>query len=371
VEPARILVVLPNWVGDVIMATPALTALRCRFRQSHVIFLARPYVADLLDGADWMDEMLFWPAGKTKTTRREGFARLACELRRRRIDLAVLLANSFRSALLASLAGARERVGYDRDGRGLLLTDRLVAQRLDGNFVPVSMVRYYNAIAAFLGCREFPEALALPAGPQDDRRFDEICRQYGIGSSRPLVVVNPGAAYGQAKCWLPDRFAQLSDRLVDRQAAQVIVTCGPGEVSIARRIEANLRRGETVLADDPLSLRQLMALIRQCDLLITNDSGPRHIAAAYGVPVVSIFGPTDPRWSETGYPLERKVIVDVDCAHCMKRVCPTDHRCMRMLTVEMVLQAATELLATRRASPRRPGPPNDERAIDNAEQTRA
>ncbi|HUW84266.1 MAG TPA: lipopolysaccharide heptosyltransferase II [Phycisphaerae bacterium] len=370
-EPTRILVVLPNWVGDVAMATPALSALRRRFRQSHMILLARPYVADLLQGADWMDEILLWPGGQTKTTRREGFARLACELRRRRIDLAVLLANSFRSALLASLAGARQRVGYDRDGRGLLLTDRLVAQRLDGDFVPVPMVRYYNAIAAFLGCREFPEGLVLPAGPEDDRRFAEICRQYRVGPKRPLVVVNPGAAYGQAKCWLPARFAELSDRLIDTQAAQVVVTCGPGEVSIARRIEANLRREATVLADDPLSLRQLMGLIRRCDLLVTNDSGPRHIAAAYGVPVVSIFGPTDPRWSETGYPLERKVIADVDCTHCMKRVCPTDHRCMRALTVEMVLGPASELLAARRVSPVSPGPPDDGRAVDNAEQKRA
>ena len=349
------------------MATPTLTALRRRFRQSHVIFLARPYVTDLLDGAGWMDEVLFWPGGKTKTTRREGFARLACELRRRRIDLAVLLANSFRSALLASLAGARQRVGYDRDGRGLLLTDRLVAQRLDGDFVPISLVRYYNAIGAFLGCRHFPDALTLPSGLEDDQRFAEICRQYGIDSKRPLVVVNPGAAYGQAKCWLPARFAELSDRLVDTQAAQVVVTCGPGEISIARRIEANLQRDAIVLADDPLSLRELMALIRRCDLLVTNDSGPRHIAAAYGVPVVSIFGPTDPRWSETGYPLERKVVADVDCAYCMKRVCPTDHRCMRALTVEMVLGPASELLATRRVSPVSPVPPDDGRAIDNAD----
>lgn len=366
-EPACILVVLPNWVGDVVMATPMLTALRRRFPQSHVVLLARPYVADLLDGADWMDEVLFWPGGKTKTTRREGFARLACELRRRRIDVAVLLANSFRSALLASLAGARQRVGYDRDGRGLLLTDRLVAQRLDGDFVPISLVRYYNAIGAFLGCREFPDVLTLPSGAEDDRRFAEICRQYGIDSKRPLVVVNPGAAYGQAKCWLPARFAELSDRLVDTQAAQVVVTCGPGETSIARRIEANLQREATVLADEPLSLRELMALIRRCDLLVTNDSGPRHIAAAYGVPVVSIFGPTDPRWSETGYSLERKVIADVDCAHCMKRVCPTDHRCMRALTVDRVLRPATELLAARRVSPVSPVPPDDGRAIDNAD----
>jgi heptosyltransferase-2 len=368
-EPSRILVVLPNWVGDVVMATPALRALRRRFDEAQITFLARPYVADLVAGSGWMDEMVFWPAHKPNAVSDEGLFRLAQQLRARRFNLAVLLANSFRSALLACLAGARRRVGYDRDGRGLLLTDRLVAHRLNGKFIPVSMVRYYSGIADYLGCRELSARLELPARPVEDRRIEQICRQGGIGQDEALVVINPGAAFGLAKCWPPQRFAELADRLVEASGARVVITCGPRERSVGQAIQAAIRRDAVVLAEPPLSLGELMGLVRRCDLVITNDSGPRHFAAAYEVPVVTIFGPTDPRWSETGYGLERKVSVCVDCAPCMRRICPLDHRCMTWIDVAMVLQPALELLRGRSARQTATGPCQDEHVNRQPEQS--
>lgn len=347
-QPERILVVLPNWVGDVVLATPALRAIRRGFARSRITFLARQYVADLIAGADWMDEVTFWPAGKSRTQRRQGFLWLASRLRQQRFELAVLLANSFRSALLALLAGAVRRVGYDRDGRGLLLTDRLIAHRLNGRFIPVSMMRYYNGLADYLGCRDLPAKPELPVRQEDVQATDELCRAHGITPERPLVLINPGAAFGSAKCWLPERFADLADRLTETTGARVLVVCGPREQATGQSIRAMLRHDATVLADPPLSLRELMGLVQRCDLLVTNDTGPRHLAIAYDVPVVTIFGPTDPRWTETNYMWERKVIAPVDCGPCMKRLCPLDHRCMSRIDVEMVLEPAIELLRTRR-----------------------
>lgn len=346
-EPSRILVVLPNWVGDVVMATPALRALRNHFAPAHIVLLVQDYLADLLTGTDWADELIFWPGGKSRSLRNHGFLRLAGRLRRQHFDLAVLLANSFRAAMLTFLAGARRRVGYDREGRGLLLTDRLTPKRVNGQFAPVPMVRYYNDLVKHLGAQKLHDKPQLPVSTDHHCSIERWLERHGVTSSQPLVVINPGASFGSSKCWLPERFAQLADRLAETFAARVIVNCGPDEQDIGRAITKSIRHDGVVLADEPLSLGQLMSLVRRCDLLITNDTGPRHFAVAYGVPVVTIFGPTDPRWSETGYQLERKLIVPVDCGPCMKPTCPLDHKCMTQINVEMVLQAAGELLGSR------------------------
>ena len=349
-DVSRVIVVLPNWIGDVVMATPALRALRAHFRNAHITYVLRPYVADVVNELGLADEILEWPAGKTAAKRRHGVVWLAQQIRNcsgGRPDVAVLLANSFRAALLATLAGARRRVGYDRDGRGLLLSDRLVADRVTGRYVPGPMVRYYNSIASFLGCTEMTTDLSLPGGPEYDALFDVLCAKTGITDHRPLVVVHPGAAFGESKCWMPERFSEVSDRLVESHGVQVVFTCGPNERKIIGTIRERLQKPAVVLDESPTTLREVMALIRRSDLLICNDTGPRHFAAAYGVPVVTLFGPTDPRWSETNFALERKVMVSVDCGPCQKPVCPLDHRCMTGIDVEAVLKPAGDLLAMR------------------------
>jgi heptosyltransferase-2 len=345
-KPDSILVVLPNWVGDVVLATPTLQALRQGFPDARITFLMKPYVRDLIAGSDWTDEVALWPGGKNRRDRQRSFLGLAADLRSRRFDLAVLLSNSFRSALLTTLVGAKRRVGYDRDGRGLLLTDRLVAHRVKGKYVPVSMVRYYGAVADYLGCKPV-DTIRLFTQPADERAVDELFVRHGLRTDHPIVVVNSGAAFGSVKCWPPERFAATADRLVAELGAQIVVPCGPDEREILQAIRHEMTQPAVFLDDPIIPLGQLKALIRRADLLLTNDTGPRHFACAFGVPVVTVFGPTDPAWTECKYPLERKIFVRVDCGPCMKRRCSTDHRCMTRISVEDVFAACSELLRNR------------------------
>lgn len=351
-DPERVLVVLPNWVGDVVLATPAMRALRERFSSAHITFLVRGHLAEILNGGDWMDEIVHWPVrkGQSRPKRRKGFLGLAAQLRDQRYDMGILLANSFRSALLVRLAGVRRRVGYDRDGRGLLLTDRLLPEKADGRFIPVPMTRYYNAIARYLGCRECPAQLELFTTPEEEAEVDRVLREAGVGTGQPIVVLNPGASFGPAKCWLPERFAAVGDRLSAAYEAAVFVSCGPRETDIARRVAREMERPAIVLDNPVMKLGPSKALIRRASLLVTNDTGPRHFANAFGTPVVTIFGPTDPQWTLTDIATQRSVMVSVDCGPCMKRVCPLDHRCMTRITADMVVEQAEQLLAERTSS---------------------
>lgn len=343
--PSRILVVLPNWVGDLVLATPALRALRRQYADQHITFLVKSHLAPVLSGGDWMDELRFWPSrGPSRPKRRKSFLGFAAELRENRYDIAILFANSFRSGLLSRLAGIKRRVGYDREGRGLLLTDKLLPEKANGKFVPVPMIRYYNAIARYLGCRECPELPELFTTVEDESVVDQVMASAGVKSGQPIVVVNPGASFGPAKCWIPERFAEVGDRLAERRGAAVFISCGPSEIEVARAVAGRMRRPCVVLDRPVMPLGPSKALIRRASLLVTNDTGPRHFANAFGTPVVTVFGPTDPQWTVTAAEKERSLMVPVDCGPCMKRRCPLDHRCMTRITSDMVLNRAEELL---------------------------
>lgn len=343
------LIVLPNWVGDLVLATCALRGIRDRFPTTHIAVLVKPALRELLSGNTWADEVVLWPGGKTRPSRRQGFLGLAQELKRMDFDTAVLLTNSFRSALLTRLAGIGRRVGYDREGRGMLLTDRLLADRRNGRYVPVSMVHYYNAIARYLGARDVPTIPELATTPDDEAAADGVRQRFGVRPGRPVVVVNPGASFGSAKCWLPGRFGEVADGLIEQFEAAVFVTCGPQERDIAQAVRDSMRHEAIVLDQPVLGLGALKALVRGADLMITNDTGPRHFAVAFGVPAVTLFGSTDPAWTATSYERETRLMVKVNCGPCMKRVCPLDHRCMRRITSSMVLDAASAMLGGRRA----------------------
>jgi len=382
-DPTSILVVLPTWVGDFVMATPTLCAIRDRFRHTRITFLMEPNLIDLAGGGPWMDDFVVWPEKSERSLLRKGFRRLASDLRRRRFDWAVLLSNSFRSALLVRLAGIARRIGYDRDGRGFLLSDRLPVKnrRKDRNegatrqclagavspspfhpltpvklganlpvppsrFVPLPLTEYLADLAEAIGCPRPNDKLELFTTQDCDESVHARLSGHGVADRHPLVVVSPGAKYGAAKCWMPGRFAELCDRLIESQGALVLITCGPGEHSIARAIESAMNQTGVVLADPGLTLGEMKSLIRRCDLLISNDAGIRHFAKAFGVSVVTIFGPTHPEWTATSYELERIVRVDVDCGPCQQRTCPLGHLdCMDRVSVDMVYGACQDLIA--------------------------
>ncbi len=212
------------------------------------------------------------------------------------------------------------------------------------------LVEYYADLAEAIGCDRPGDRLELFTTPNCDDAVRDRLTSLGVADRHPLVVISPGARYGAAKCWSPERFAGVADRLIESENAAVLVTCGPGEEPIARHIASAVRsgrRGRMFVLDSPrLTLGELKSLIRRCDLLLGNDAGPRHLAKAFDVPVVTVFGPTHPVWTATGYGQERIVRIDVDCSPCQQRTCPLGHvRCMTGVTVAAVVEAATELLA--------------------------
>ncbi|MGD2108200.1 MAG: glycosyltransferase family 9 protein [Phycisphaerae bacterium] len=409
-DPESILVVLPTWVGDFVMATPTLRAIRGRFAESRIVFLIEPNLRDLVRGGDWMDECVEWPAKEFRTPLRRPYRDLVWALRKERFDWAILLPNSFRSALIARLGGAVRRFGYDRDGRGFLLTDRLPVKNLRGEqgvashsdaegrdsrvsaqaeacesgvsvkdedqggvnsaqaeacgsgdvgarleipappgpYLPMRLVEYYADLAEFVGCERPSDRFELLRTPDCDKSVQQRLDGLGVADPHPLVVLSPGAKYGAAKCWAPERFAEVADRLIESENAVVAITCGPGEEPIAHAIASNMKR-EGIIFDAPLpTLGELKSLIARSHLLICNDAGPRHIAKAFGVPVVTVFGPTHPEWTATEYEAERIVRIDVDCGPCQERVCPLGHlKCMTGVTTDMVHAKAKELLDVR------------------------
>ncbi len=344
VDVRRLLVVLPTWVGDFVMATPTLRAIRLRFPDARTTFLAVPNLRGVIESGPWMDDVIVWP-GAAEKSRAVRFLALTRRLRAERFDLAVLLPNSFRSALIARLASVRRRVGYDRDSRGWLLTDRLCVPRTGGRIEPHPICNYYGRIAEALGCAQPGDVLELFTNAACEASVQRRLESLDICNGKPLVIVSPGASYGASKLWLPERFAEVADRLIAEQGAAVLITCGPGEQPIAHRILDAMTQAACVLDEPLLSLAEFKAIIKRSQLLVCNDAGPRHIAKAFGIPVVTIFGPTHQAWTDTAYALERKMAVTVDCGPCQKKVCPFDHhKCMTGVTVDSVYDGCVALL---------------------------
>jgi heptosyltransferase-2 len=340
----KLAIFLPNWVGDAVMATPALRALREQFTSAEIIGVLKPYVAGALEGAPWLDRLVFL---NNRGPREQRWLSVALRLRREQVDVAVLFPNTFRSALVAWLAGCRRRVGYVRYGRGLLLTDRLQPiHDARGRPRPTPIIDAYNLLARHLGCSSPSYRMELFTTPIDEAAADRVWQQARLAGYPEVVCLNPGAAFGAAKHWPTEYFVRLAQELVARRGSGVLVLCGPNERELARQIVAGADRSAVhSLADQPLSLGLTKACVRRADLLITTDSGPRHFAAAFDRPVVSLFGPTHIEWTETYHPRAVHLQKKVPCGPCQQRVCPLDHRCMKELTPREVFAAAEELLA--------------------------
>ena len=337
----RIALFLPNWIGDVVMATPAIRALRERYPAAELIGVCKPYVADVVAGSPWFDRLVHLD-GRGPWPRR--WPAVAWHLRRP--DLSVLFSNTFRSALVARLAGSRRNIGFVRHGRGFLLTDRL-RYRTDasGRMTPSPIIDDYNKLAVAAGAADPGYRMQLFATTDDQTAADRLAERLGFRSDRETICLNPGAAFGAAKHWSVDSFAQLAQDLVDRRGSQVLVLCGPSEREMARQIvRLAARPGTASLADEAVSLGLTKALIRRSTLLVTTDSGPRHFAAAFDRPVVSLFGPTHIEWTETYYSRALHLQKKVPCGPCQKRLCPLDHRCMTELSPGEVFAAVCRLL---------------------------
>jgi heptosyltransferase-2 len=299
----------------------------------------------------YFDSWFLWKPGSTKPLERTWPVVRA--LRRERLDLAILLPNSFRSALAAWLTGAKRCIGYGRDGRNWLLTDRLKPRKSGRGFVPTPIIDYYLELAYHLGCPREPYRMELVTSAADEQAADRVWRARGLCGAQRIVVINPGAAFGSAKCWPTSYFGELARKLGGIPGMGVLVLCGPQETSLARDIVKRAGR-DTVhsLADAAVSIGLSKACVRRAQLMITTDSGPRHFAGAFGVPVVTLFGPTHIEWTETYFANAVHLQKKVPCGPCQLRECPLDHRCMKQLTPDEVFDSAMKLL--NRAEAQRP-----------------
>jgi len=338
----RILVRGVNWVGDTILTYPAVQRLKKAFPQSHLAVLVRESLVDLWKTFPSVDEVIPFQPGKGWRSLWEDL-RLGFSLKREKFDLAVVFPRSFRSAYQIFLARIPIRVGYRDEGRFLFLTHGIPR---DDDIVQGHRIHYYQRLLSTLGMDErlYPPRVFLR---EEDRRWaKEKLERMGLLDGRPLIGMNPGATYGLAKCWYPDRFGELGKRLVKKWKASVLLFGKAEEKTIAQEILRHLGDGGIDLTGQT-GLLQLAAVLENCRLLATNDTGTMHLAAAAGTPVVAIFGPTDPAttgpWGE-GHRVVRK---EVSCSPCLKRICPTDHRCMKDISVEEVEEIVDHHLRNR------------------------
>ncbi|MDR3567153.1 MAG: lipopolysaccharide heptosyltransferase II [Syntrophobacteraceae bacterium] len=329
----KILVRAPNWIGDAVMCTPALGALRGAFPSAQIVVAANPAVCELLSPHPFCDSVIvFDKRGAHKGV--AGLVRFSLRLAAERFDLAILFQNAIEAAIIAVLAGIKQRAGYSTDGRRLLLTH---AVRVSGQALRLHHTRYYLEMLAGLGIAPAGFATRLECTTQ------ELEWAAGVLGPGRWAAINPGAAFGSAKRWSPERFAQVGDALATGFGYKVLLVGGPGEAAIGAQISSKMREAPLNMTG-ATSIRQLMALLSRVELAVTNDSGPMHIAAAFDRSVVALFGPTDHRVTS---PLCSKMFLvrkDTECAPCHQRECPRDHRCMADISVEDVLGGVEALV---------------------------
>jgi len=338
-------VILPNWIGDAAMATPSLRALAEHFGTSATIVgIMRPYVAKVLEGTPWLQEQIFYDP--TSNDRNQNSWSLIRRLRQMKLDTMVLLPNSLRTGAIAWLSGAGERIGYARNGRGALLTTALKPLRTGRAYTPVSAVDYYLKLTRGLGCRPVARTLELSTTDENEQAADRVWKKLDLPNSAKVVAICPAGAFGAAKHWPAEHFAELGRRIAEAEDCHVVVMCGPAERNMANQITSLAADPRVVsLARQSLSIGLTKAFVRRARLVITTDSGPRHLAAGFQIPTVALFGSTDPRWSINYNPREIRLREDLPCAPCAKRICPLrHHRCMRDLAVTRVLAAGQQLL---------------------------
>ena len=329
----RILVRTTNWVGDAVMTTPALKAVRETFPDAHITVVANPLVAQLFEFHPDCDDVIVYDR-QGRHARVVGFLRFVAMLRGRKFDCAILLQNAIEAAVMAFLAGVPKRVGYITDGRRLLLSHPVAigdAERA------LHHTDYYLHMLAQYGVTTGVKQQSLALRPDEIRWAAEI-----LPRGR-FAVINPGAAYGSAKRWVPERFAEVADQLASRYGLAIVLCGGPGEKEIGADIAKAMQSPPQNIIGKT-SVRQMMAVLAASNLMITNDSGPMHVAAAFDVPTVAIFGPTDHTTTSPWGTRSQIVRHPVECSPCLLRQCPIDHRCMQRVTVEDVLSAAAGLL---------------------------
>jgi heptosyltransferase II len=333
----KIVVRTPNWVGDAILALPAIDSLAINFPEAEITIAAGDWVREIFIPESGRRGILSLPA----VTSLSGWKAAAEAIRRPGFDLAVLLTNSFGSALPFYRARVPERWGYRRDGRGPLLTRSVNPP--DPQAEPRHHLYYYLDLLTGLGLKTVAPDLRLRV-PDEERFAARVELQAaGVDRSKPVVILNPGASYGPAKRWPADRFAALADHLARARGARIVITGAAGEAPIAAAVAAAMTTAPINLAGRT-TLRRLLAVIGEASLFITNDTGPMHMANALRVPIVALFGPTEPKATAPFHAPSVVLKKEAPCWPCLYRSCPFDHRCMTAITPDEAFAACDAVL---------------------------
>ena len=333
---SHILIWLPSPMGDTVMCSPVLKALRQHYADAKITFCCNSTAQGVLTPCKWTDNWII----------QGNFFKTVQEFRANKFTHALLFKNSFGSALACFLGHIPQRIGYARDARTFLLTKKLNAPvESNGKFKPIPAVDYYNAIAKKIGCINTDTLPTLEVDQQHKTEIKELFPD--LSKSGPVIIMVPGAAFGLNKCWPPEYFAQTAEKLIQQYKAQIILSVSPNsqEKAIAREIVKQCKYQLINLGETPLNLGQLKALFLRADLVITNDTGPRHIAIALKRKLITLFGPNDPAWTQTGYTQEIQITAQGPCVPCQRPTCKRpDIACMHTISVNTVYKAAARLL---------------------------
>jgi len=342
----------PNWVGDIVMATPVFECLRQNFPQATITACVRPYAKGILQDSPWFDHII-----DCEDKNVAGMKKIRKELKSLNAEAGLLLTNTSHSFLTFKLAGISEIYGYKRNFRKHFLTGGPKPEMEVINGRPTNKIRalpmqdYYLQLCRYL-------ELELPASPRvklyiSDRLAEKgevRLNSYGIRPGDRVIGLNPGASFGSSKCWPAEHFAKLAELLQAKYRCKILLLVGPGEEDIADAIVAQSNAELINTAADNIDLAELKPLVKRCEILITNDTGPRHYAVAFDVPNIVLMGPTNPLYTATN--LEQTIVLqkDLPCVPCHKKVCPLGHHaCMTEITAEMVL-AKVDLVLNERES---------------------
>lgn len=336
---ARIMIRAANWVGDAIMTTPVIRAVRKNFPRASISVLAKPWVIPVYEHNPYVDNIFVYDSG---SRHKMGFGTLTLvrELRQCEFDLAILMQNAFEAGLLAFLAGIKERVGYNTDARGLLL-NRCI--RLNPELKKGHLIDYYIGILKGVSLSDDGRELDLFLSESDQAFADRFLYQEKFDLSKPVIGINPGATGGTAKRWFPERYADVCRQLAQKFRVKILIFGGPADVELGDYI-SGLADGCCINIAGRTSLGQAFSLIEKCSLFITNDSGLMHAAAALQVNQVAVIGSTDHIATSPSNKNSIMVRVPVHCSPCLKDVCPIDHRCMDKISVDMVMETCKSLL---------------------------
>ncbi len=351
-QPLSLALFLPNWVGDTVMATPAIRAIRRHYPRPHrLIGIIRPKMQELLAGTEWFDDL--WPWEPKWRGGSPNQWHLIVQMRRRPIDILVLFTNSLRTALLALLGGARQRVGFARDGRSWLLTTKLFPEKAGGKVVPRPMVTTYLSLAEAVGCPPESPHLELHLTPEERHLARLIFTKLKLQLTKRTVALVYAGAQGPARRWPAEYYVQLARYILAETHWQILVVAGPDDRQVAELIRdrINHARAQTMTELPHLGLSAAKACLAASDVVVTPDSGPRYIAAAFNKPLITLFGPTDPIWGSNPTINSADLFVDLPCRGCLQPVCPLNHhRCMKELTPQLVFDTFCKVIENYEAS---------------------